>query len=218
MKQVLILCLLSVLQLKSQATSHFNIKNIESEVLDQLNIYGKAHSNFVHFDQLPPKKQFAHSPLEKEVSNQLNIYRKQHGLNPANLDTTISKIARYHANYVLECSKVNHSVNYDKLPHDEQFDIKGFVEKNFEQRAAMAPDKNIWGEIMIACMWIKSGSSNIEIAKSIIKSFDGSPKHKEIMLASDTPKFPNIVGISVIKKVSTIDEYVVNIDFGVLTQ
>ena len=164
---------------------------------------------------------YSQSPLEKEVSNQLNIYRKQHGLNPANLDTTISKIAQYHAKYVLECSKVNHSVNYDKLPHDEQFDIKGFVEKDFEQRAAMAPGKNIWGEIMIACMWIKSESSNIEIAKSIIKSFDGSPKHKAIMLESDTPKFPNIVGISIIKRVSSIpgdDHYVVNIDFGVLTQ
>jgi hypothetical protein len=163
---------------------------------------------------------YSQSALEKEVLNQLNIYRKQHGLNPAKLDTTISKIARYHANYILECSKVNHSVNYDKLPHDEQFEIKGFVEKNFDQRSAMAPDKNIWGEIMIACMWIKSESSNIEIAKSIIKSFDGSPNHKAIMLESDDPKFPNIVGISIIKRVSSIpgdDHYVVNIDFGVLT-
>ena len=43
---------------------------------------------------------------------------------------------------------------------------------------------------------------------------------ERLMLESDNPKFTNIVGISVIKKVSTIpgyDEYVVNIDFGVLT-
>jgi len=163
---------------------------------------------------------YSQSPLEKEVSNQLNIYRKQHGLNPAKLDTAISKIAQYHANYILECSKVNHLVHLDKLPHDEQFDIKEFVEKNFDQRSAMAPDKNIWGEISIPSMAVKSELSNIEIAKSIIKSFDGSPKHKAIMLESDNPKSPNIVGISVIKKVSTIpgyDEYVVNIDFGVLT-
>ena len=150
----------------------------------------------------------------------MNIYRKQHGLKPVQIDTTISRIALYHSKYMVECSKVNHVVHLDKLPHDEQFDIKGFIEKNFDQRAAMEPNKNIWGEISIPSMAVKSELSNIEIAKSIIKSFDGSPKHKAIMLESDNPKFPNIVGISVIKKVSNIpgyDEYVVNIDFGVLT-
>ena len=163
---------------------------------------------------------YSQSTLEKEVLNQLNVYRKQHGLNPVKLDTTISRIAQYHANYLLECSKVDHVVHYDKLPHDEQFDIKGFVEKNFDQRVAMAPDKNIWGEIQMQSNSSKIGSSYVKIARDIIIAFNSSPKHKEIMLESDNPKFPNIVGISVIKKVSTIpgyDEYVVNIDFGVLT-
>jgi hypothetical protein len=162
---------------------------------------------------------YSQTVLEKEVLHQLNIYRKQHGLNPVKIDSTVSSIALYHVNYLLECSKVNHSVHNDKLPHDEQFDIKGFTEKNFDQRAAMAPDKNIWGEISIPFMPVKSGLSLIEIAKSIIRSFDGSPKHKEIMLTGDNPKFPDIVGISVIKRVSNIpsyDEYAVNIDFGVL--
>jgi hypothetical protein len=66
----------------------------------------------------------------------------------------------------------------------------------------------------------KKNESIESIAKGIILSFDGSPKHKEIMLTEDNPKFPDIVGISVIKRVSNIpsyDEYVVNIDFGVLT-
>lgn len=166
------------------------------------------------------KISYSQTPLEKEVLNQLNIYRKQHGLNPVKIDSTVSSIALYHVNYLLECSKVNHAVHYDKLPHDEQFDIKGFTEKNFDQRAAMARDKNIWGEISIPSIPVKSELSNLEIAKNIIRSFDGSPKHKEIMLESDNPKFPDIVGISVIKRVSNIpsyDEYVVNIDFGVLT-
>jgi hypothetical protein len=163
---------------------------------------------------------YSQSALEKEVLNQLNVYRKQHGLNPVKLDTTISRIAQYHANYLLECSKVDHVVHYDKLPHDEKFDIKGFIEKNFDQRVATAPDKNIWGEIQMQSNSSKIGSSYVTIARDIIIDFDGSPKHKEIMLESDNPKFPNIVGISVIKKLSTIpgyDEYVVNIDFGVLT-
>lgn len=163
---------------------------------------------------------YSQTPLEKEVLNQLNIYRKQHGLKAVQIDTTISRIALYHSKYLVECHKINHAVHYDKLPHDEQFDVKGFIEKNFDQRVAIAPDKNIWGEIQMQAVPAKSGASNIEIAKLIIKSFDSSPKHKEIMLAEDGSKFLNVVGISVIQSGKLTDdtnEFVVNIDFGVIT-
>lgn len=160
---------------------------------------------------------YSQTSLEKEVLNQLNIYRKQHGLNQIQIDTTISRIARYHAEYLVQCHKAKHVVHYDKLPHDEQFDIKGFVEKDFDQRVAMAPEKNIWGEIQMQSIPSKVGVSNEEIAKSIIKSFDSSPKHKEIMLCEDVARIINVIGISVIqtgKNDNGYDEYVVNINFG----
>jgi hypothetical protein len=160
---------------------------------------------------------YSQTPLEKEVLNQLNIYRKQHGLNPVQIDTTISRIARYHTEYLVQCHKVRHVVHYDKLPHDEQFDIKGFIERDFGQRVAMAPEKNIWSEIQMQAMCAKSGVSNAVIAKGIIEAFDSSPNHKEIMLCEDVARLVNVVGISVIqteKNDNGYDEYVVNINFG----
>jgi hypothetical protein len=163
---------------------------------------------------------YSQSALETEFVKQLNVYRKQHGLGPVKYDAEVSKVALYHSNYLVECSKVNHTAHYDKLPHDEQFDIKDFKELNFDQRAAMSPDKNIWGEIQIQSNGCKKNESISEIVKGIIKTFDGSPKHKEIMLCEDSEKFKNIVGVSIVKKEGKLgpnfDEYTVNIDFGVI--
>ena len=101
----------------------------------------------------------AQSPLELEVVKQLNINRKKHGIKPVVYDVEISKVALYHTNYIKECHKVGHSVNKDKLPHDEQYDIKNYKELNFEQRVSMAPDKSIWGEIMIAAAMYNKATS-----------------------------------------------------------
>ena len=162
---------------------------------------------------------YSQTALETEFVKQLNVYRKQNGLGPVKYDAEVSKVALYHSNYLVECSKVNHIEHSDKLPHDEQFDIKNFKEMNFDLRVAMAPNKNIWGEIQIQSNASNQGGSITDVVKGIIKTFDGSAKHKEIMLCEDLGKFTNIVGVSIIKKVSTIsgyDEYSVNIDFGVL--
>ena len=160
----------------------------------------------------------AQSALETEFVKQLNIYRKKHGLGPVIYDAEISKVALYHANYLAKCVLLKHVVHQDKSPHDEQFDIKNHTELNFEQRAAMAPDKYIWGEIQIAAHYRKNTESISKVAKSIILSFDGSPKHKEIMLSPDaSSSSKDIVGVSIVKYQSTFDsdEYSVNIDFGV---
>lgn len=162
----------------------------------------------------------AQSPLELEVVKQLNIYRKKHRLGSVVYDAEISKVALYHANYIKQCASLGHFVHMDKMPHDEQFDLKDFKELNFEQRAEMFPDKNIYGEITIPLMDARKNESIESIAKNIILSFDGSPKHKEIMLSEDaSPKFIDLVGVSVIKSVkdkdSKLEEYIVNIDFGV---
>lgn len=163
---------------------------------------------------------YSQSPLETEYFNQLNIYRKQHGLGPLKYDTEVSGVARYHAKYLIQCSNLNHVIHLDELPHDEQFDLKDHRELNFEQRAAMVPRKNIWGEIQIA-FFIKNKNATIsDIAKGFIDSFDKSPKHKEIMLCEDvSSEFTNIVGVAIVKsekKIGDNDVYSINVDFGVL--
>ena len=135
-------------------------------------------------------------------------------------DTEVSGVARYHAKYLVQCSNLNHVIHLDELPHDEQFDLKDHRELNFEQRAAMVPRKNIWGEIQIA-FFIKNKNAAIsDIAKGFIDSFDKSPKHKEIMLCEDvSSEFTNIVGIAIVKsekKIGDNDVYSINVDFGVL--
>ena len=96
------------------------------------------------------EKSNAQSALETEFIKQLNVYRKQHKLGPVKYDSQVSQVARYHAKYLVQCSNLIHVVHYDKLPHDEQFDIKDHIELTFGQRIEMLPNKNIWSEIQIA--------------------------------------------------------------------
>ena len=166
---------------------------------------------------------YSQSVLELEFVKQLNIYRKNHGLGPVKYDAEVSNIALYHSNYINECKKVGHIVIKDKLPHDEQFDLNNFKELNFEQRADLAPNKNIYSEISIPANPVRKSESIESIAKGIILSFDGSPKHKEIMLAEDSPvKFIDVVGVSIIKCLKDLgesyDEYIVNVDFGFIVR
>ena len=166
------------------------------------------------------EKSNAQSALETEFIKQLNVYRKQHKLGPVKYDSQVSQIARYHAKYLVQCSNLNHVVHYDKLPHDEQFDIQDHKELTFEQRSQMLPNKNIWGEIQIAHNLVNEKNSISEIVKSMIDSFDSSPKHKEIMLCEDlSSEFTNIVGVAIVKSEKIIGVYYfysINVDFGVL--
>ena len=159
----------------------------------------------------------AQTALEQEFLNQLNIYRKQHKLGPTKYDAEVSRVSAYHTKYMVECERTGHSVQSDKLPHDEQFDIKGHREMTFVQRVGMAPDKNIWGEISIPSFGRQKGMSLVETARAMVIVFDGSPGHKQAMLFPDAPqKITDIVGISIVT-ISTsqlYEEYSVNIDFG----
>ena len=132
------------------------------------------------------EKSNAQSALETEFIKQLNVYRKQHKLGPVKYDSQVSQVARYHAKYLVQCSNLNHVVHYDKLPHDEQFDIKDHIELSFGQRIEMLPKKNIWSEIQIAYYPIKNIATITEIANRMITAFDSSPKHKEIMREDNT--------------------------------
>ena len=132
------------------------------------------------------EKSNAQSALETEFIKQLNVYRKQHKLGPVKYDSQVSQVARYHAKYLVQCSNLNHVVHYDKLPHDEQFDIKDHIELTFEQRSQMLPNINIWSEIQIAYYPIKNIATITEIANRMITAFDSSPKHKEIMREDNT--------------------------------
>lgn len=163
---------------------------------------------------------YAQSALETEFIKQLNVYRKQHKLGPVKYDSQVSQVARYHAKYLVQCSNLNHVVHYDKLPHDEQFDIKDHIELSFGRRIEMLPNKNIWSEIQIAYYPIKNIATITEIANRMITAFDSSPKHKEIMLCEDlSSEFTNIVGVAIVKSAKKLDNdyvYSVNVDFGVL--
>jgi hypothetical protein len=163
---------------------------------------------------------YSQSQLELEVVKQLNIYRKKHNLGSVKYDSELSKVAEYHTKYIIECHKVNHAVHYEKNPHNEQFDLKNFKELSFEQRTLISPDRNMWGEIQMESASYLKNASIESIAKGIIASFAGSPKHNDIMLADDAGGGgKHIVGLSIIK----IDEpygdysiYSINIDFGVI--
>ncbi len=165
---------------------------------------------------------FSHTEIEKELLNQLNLYRKKKGLETMSLNSKLSTVAFYHANYLAKCSSVGHVVHYDKLPHDEEFDISDHIELNADERAAMYPDVNMYGEIQYQVFPIETSASIVTLCKAIIDGFAGSPRHNEIMMTDfeGDERFKPIVGISVIKVKSKIPgyyEYVVNIDFGVIT-
>ena len=165
---------------------------------------------------------FSHTDIEKELLNQLNLYRKKKGLETMSLDSKLSNVAFYHASYLAKCASVGHSTNFDKLPHDEEFDISDHKELDTEERAAMYPDGNLYAEIQYQAFTIDSTASIMTLCKSIINGFASSPAHNEIMMNDSEPneRFKLIVGISVIQTISDIPgnyDYVVNIDFGVIT-
>ena len=158
----------------------------------------------------------AQTKLELEFLNQLNYYRKQHKLAPAKFDTAICRVALYHCDYMAKCQRLGHDVHKDKLPHDEQFDIKDHKEMSFAKRAGMSPDRNIWCEIQIASFHTQNGRKLAETARAMVMAFDSSPGHKEAMLYEDHPKITGTVGISIvlISKTDTHEVYSVNVDFG----
>jgi hypothetical protein len=158
----------------------------------------------------------AQTKLELEFLNQLNTYRKQYKLGPAKYDTTVSRVAAYHCGYMAKCERLGHSVHKDKLPHDEQFDIKDHMEMSFARRAGMAPNSNIWCEIQIASFHTQKGRTLAETARAMVMAFDSSPGHKEAMLYEDHPKITGTVGISIvlISKTELHELYSVNVDFG----
>ena len=165
---------------------------------------------------------FSHTEIEKELLNQLNLYRKKKGLETMSLNSKLSNVSFYHASYLAKCSSVGHVVHYDKLPHDEEFDISDHKELDTEERAAMYPDGNLYGEIQYQSFPIASSASIVTLCKAIIDGFASSPGHNEIMMTDfeGNERFKPIVGISVIKVKSNIPGYycyVVNIDFGVIT-
>jgi hypothetical protein len=164
---------------------------------------------------------YSSSEIEIELLNQLNLYRKKKGLETMSLDSNLSKVALYHANYLAKCRSEGHIVHYDKLPHDEDFDISNHIEMDADERAAMYPNCNMYGEIQFQSFPIDSTVNIVTLCKSIINGFANSPKHNEIMMNDSEPneRFKPIVGISVIQVKSNTPGYncyVVNIDFGVL--
>jgi hypothetical protein len=156
--------------------------------------------------------------LEKAVFKQLNLYRKQHGLKPIAYDSVITTVARYHGRYLGLATSLGHNCHNDKEPHDEQFNVPNFNELNFVNRAAMAPERNIYSEISIQTDPMFENQSVQEFAIQSIEAFASSPPHNEAMLVEDVNGVKFYMGVSVVEhpkqKTDTHPYYSVNIDFG----
>ena len=158
----------------------------------------------------------AQTPLEKAFLTEMNAYRKKQNLAAGVYHPGVSSVAAYHCRYLVKCLEIGHSVHKDKGPHDEQVDIANHQERTFEQRASMAKDFFIFGEISYPVFFADSSQTIQEIAREIVMGFSRSPGHNELMI---TPADPNhlLVGVSILPSKSDYDGYTnysVNVNFG----
>jgi hypothetical protein len=163
---------------------------------------------------------YAQTPFEAKLLVGLNKYRNEKGLLSVNYDSSGSIIANYHAIYLDKCSAAKHRVHNDTdKGHDELFDVLDFKEMTFNERVATVSGVTMVGEIQYQGLTIENGTNDDVAVSMIIKGFDSSPAHKEIM----TLHFPNdpsikpVVGLCVLRKSSNLpgfSVYVVVIDFG----
>lgn len=162
----------------------------------------------------------AQTSFETKLLAGLNKYRISKGLVPVSYNASASGISKYHASYLDKCTLANHGCAGDSdKGHDERFDLPGFKEMTFEQRAATVKGVTFVGEIQYQGFIIKDETDENLVVASIIKGFDGSQHHKEIMSFPfpDDPSLKAAVGLSVLKKPSNVpgfSEYVLVIDFG----
>lgn len=114
---------------------------------------------------------FSQNASELDILNSLNGYRTKNRLSAVIYSKDLSKAARHHATYLSYCNKL------DIWPdnHDEEFDIKSWNELSFSERSSLLR-KN--GYIIDGEIQIQNGFLPPE---EIIKSFHGSPPHREVM-------------------------------------
>ena len=167
------------------------------------------------------KQGVAQTAFEVTLLKSLNEYRKIKGLAIVYYDSSASVIAKQHSTYLNKCSDANHIVHYDSDGgHDEKYDVPDFTERTLEQRANSVKGATFIGEICYQTFEVLEGTDEKSVAANIIKGFDASPGHKNVMTFDygNTINFLKpIVGLSVLKKLSNISgyvRYVVVIDFG----
>ena len=150
----------------------------------------------------------AQSSLELAFIKVLNEYRKDRNLSYLFYDSVSSKITKHHAQYLSLCNDANIQIS----DHEEKVDIKHFNEMNFDQRSEMIKPEVWWfGEIQI--QYLLKRNNDVETAKQILKTFDKSPGHKDIMTLDIKKKNISIpiVAISIFEKKDEFDQIVLSI-------
>jgi hypothetical protein len=185
----------------------------------------------------------AQSSLETAVINELNSYRTKLSntqWKPKNADSDydsnvgflcklaydkdLSNTANYHAKYLSEVTKLGLRNSSGEKAHDENVNLKNWIELSFDQRdnnlKKLNLKKELVGEIQMQQFSSPKGIRDKELAKKIISSFDRSDGHKEIMLLYfEEDLIKPIVGISIIvreDKDLNILYHSVVIDFGII--
>jgi hypothetical protein len=185
----------------------------------------------------------AQSSLEIAVLNELNSYRTKlsnthwkpknadpdYDSNVGHLckltyDKDLSNTANYHAKYLSEITKLGLRNSSGEKAHNENIDLKNWIELSIDQRGdnlkKLNLKKELVGEIQIQQFSSPKGKKDKELAKKIISLFDGSDRHKEIMLFYfEEDLIKPIVGISVIVREDNdlnIIYHSVVIDFGII--
>lgn len=163
----------------------------------------------------------AQTGLETSFLNALNKYRHNKGLALVYYDATASVIAKSHTTYMSKCLDLKHNLYYDSDGgHDEKYDVPGFNERTLEQRTRGISNISFVGEICYTAFDVEVGTDDKKAIDDMIKGFDASPGHREIMSFDfgDTQGLAKpIVALSVIKKPSNTPgfvTYIVAVDFG----
>ena len=203
MKKVTLLFILIYLTHSIKAQS-----SLEIAILNELNSYRTKLSN----TQWKPKN--AGSDYDSNVGQLCNLA----------YDKDLSNTANYHAKYLSEITKLGLRNSSGEKAHNENIDLKNWIELSFDQRGnnlkKLNLKKELVGEIQIQQFSSPKGKKDKELAKKIISLFDGSDGHKEIMLFYfEEDLIKPIVGISVIVREDNdlnIIYYSVVIDFGVI--
>lgn len=203
MKKLISYLLLVIISIGANAQT-----SLETAVLTELNLYRSRLSN----TQWKPKN--ADSDYDSNVGVLCKLVQ----------DKDLANIAKYHSEYLSKVSKLGLRNSSHEKAHDENIDIKDWVELSYDQRAVKInrtnSNKELVSEIQIQEFSAAKGTSDKELAKIIISAFDRSDAHKESMILQfEEDIVIPIVGISVAVREgqdSTKLYYSVVIDLGII--
>jgi hypothetical protein len=181
---------------------------LETAVFNELNSYRAKLSN----TQWKPKN--ANSDYDSNVGYLCKL----------SMDNDLGNMSNYHARYLSEVKRLGLNNLSGEKAHDQNVNLENWAELSFDDRAykikKLKAKKELGGEIQIQAFEVAKGTSDKELARIIISSFDRSDGHKVVMIRQyEEDIVTPIVGISVIISEGPHKDklyYSVVIDFGVI--